>query len=244
MSGGLSRYFRESRTLPVSLVFVLPLLALYEMGILIFRSRIENHAGLIVKRMVAWFGVDAPLFVTGAITVAFAVALLVKERRFGGSFGMYGVMFLEAGLYGALLGPIVATLSSRLLALDALALHASGVADGALRVVLSVGAGVWEELVFRMFFLGGTIWLFVVVFRGNRVIFTAMALRLSSVSFTLLHHVGAMAEPIEPGRVLFRTLAGLALGAIYLWRGLGICVYSHALYNVGLLITTSIGETP
>ena len=53
MSGSVAKYGRESRALSVSLVLVLPLLLAYEVGILLFKSPVENLAGLLVKRLIA-----------------------------------------------------------------------------------------------------------------------------------------------------------------------------------------------
>jgi membrane protease YdiL (CAAX protease family) len=53
--------------------------------------------------------------------------------------------------------------------------------------------------------------------------------------------MGSLGEPFEVRVFLFRFLAGAILGTLYLTRGLGICVYTHAFYNVGLLLIRSAG---
>ena len=39
-------------------------------------------------------------------------------------------------------------------------------------------------------------------------------------------------EPYERGRFLFRTMAGVLLGFLMWWRGYGVCVYTHTVYDL------------
>lgn len=227
------RYFVQSRSLAVSLVAVLPLVGIYEVGIVALRSRVENHAGLLVKRMIGVLGMDVYLVLTGAVALSFVLAVAVKAFGSARGFRDYWAMLLEAGLYAALLGPLVYLVQSRLTPLSA----SIGAADRLLQALLYVGAGVWEELVFRLAFLGGLLFLTIRLLRGNALVFGVLGVLLTSVAFAGFHHVGALGEPFSSARFLFRFLAGTCLALVYLFRGLGICVYTHAFYNVGLLFS-------
>jgi membrane protease YdiL (CAAX protease family) len=58
---------------------------------------------------------------------------------------------------------------------------------------------------------------------------------VSALLFSLAHHeLGG--EPWDRGVFLFRAMMGALLGVLYWARGLGIVVYTHALYNVALLL--------
>ncbi len=238
MSGRASKYVRESRALSVSLVLVLPLLLTYEVGILLFRSPVENLAGLFVKRVIAVFGDQVLLVLTGLVAAAFVVALLAKQRRPEREFRLYGVMLLESVCWAVLLGPVVAAIGSRVLSLGAV----GDLDQPALRVILLMGAGAWEELVFRFGMLGGFLWLTTGPMRGNRALMTLAGVVLSSLVFAIFHHIGELGEPLTAEAVLFRTLAGVALCTLYLSRGLGIAVYTHAFYNVGLFLAGKLGD--
>ena len=37
---------------------------------------------------------------------------------------------------------------------------------------------------------------------------------------------------VEPKVFVFRTVAGVLLGVLFITRGLGVCVYTHAMYDV------------
>jgi len=238
VSGNVSRYARQSRALSVSLVLVLPLLLAYEVGILLFKSPVENLAGLLVKRLISVFGDQVLLALTGLVAAAFVVALLAKHRRPEREFRLYGVMLLESVCWAVLLGPVVVAIGSRVLCLASV----GDLDQPALRVILLMGAGAWEELVFRFGLLGGFLWLTTGPMKGNRALLTVVGVVLSSLVFALFHHVGELGDPLTADRVLFRTLAGMALCALYLLRGLGIAVYTHAFYNVGLFLTGEIGS--
>ncbi len=225
-------YFAPSRTLSVGLVAILPLLAAYEIGILLTGARVQNHAGLLVKRMILHLGFGAYAGLTAAVSLGFIVALVAKHKGPERDFRGYPLILLEGALLGAVLGPLVTRLQG---SLGALAASPAAVGTG-LRALLFMGAGVWEELVFRLLLLGGLRWICVKVVRGNDAIFTLLALLFSSAAFALFHHAGAMAEPFRPDAFVFRLLAGGALGLLFLVRGLGVCVYTHAFYNVGLLV--------
>jgi hypothetical protein len=270
MSRDLRRYFEQSRSLSVSLVLVLPLLLVYEGGILLFHSRVVNHAGALVRQMIALFGFNAYLILTAGVAAAFVVALLTKKSGAARGFSLYWLMIFEAGVYGALLGPVASVgpglfrnvergaqaaapdpagacppgagragaAPARRLAAPSRRLAASPPAGNGklLTLLLYVGAGVWEEIVFRFALMGGLIWLFVRVLGGNRTVFTAISVLVAALAFSAFHHLGPLGDPFDARVFVFRTLAGVALGLIYLLRGLGICVYTHAFYNVALLL--------
>jgi membrane protease YdiL (CAAX protease family) len=87
---------------------------------------------------------------------------------------------------------------------------------------------------------GGFLWLTTGVMKGNRGLLTVVGVILTSVVFALFHHIGELGEPLTAQAVLFRTLAGAVLCGLYLLRGLGICVYTHAFYNVGLFLSREL----
>jgi hypothetical protein len=226
------RYVNHSRLLSVSLVASLPLLALYEIGVLVTGSPVENHVSVLVKRMIGFFGGDAYLILTALTAAGFLFALAAKHRGPGRDFGFYWVMVIEGAIYAAVLGPVIHLVGVRL---------AAGPAAGEFLndAILLVGAGVWEELFFRLALLGGFLLLSVRWLGGNPVVFSVLGLLLSSAAFSAIHHLGPLGEPFAARIFLFRFLAGGVLGTLYLLRGLGICVYTHAFYNVGLLLLRS-----
>ncbi|MEN8151838.1 MAG: CPBP family intramembrane glutamic endopeptidase [Planctomycetota bacterium] len=218
----------------MGLVASLPLLALYEIGILLTGSPVENHVSALVKRMIAVLGGNAYLIVTAAVAGLFVIALIAKRRGPAHDFHNYLVIIVEAGVYAVLLGAGIYMIGVPLAA--GLFQDGDRTQEFLGLAILYMGAGVWEELFFRLVLLGGFLFFTVRHLGGHPMVFSIVGLLLSSAAFSAIHHLGNMGEPFVSGVFLFRMMAGLILGVLYLSRGLGVCVYTHAFYNVGLLL--------
>jgi hypothetical protein len=129
-------------------------------------------------------------------------------------------VILEAAIYALTLGAVGTLVVERLLGLG---LGAS--------LVSALGAGVHEELVFRLGLLSG-----IVILLGrsgcDRRLSLVAALALSALVFSGAHHVGAYGEPYTAHAFAYRTVAGVAFGLIYWYRSLAHAVYAHVLYDV------------
>ena len=224
-------YLTESRDIGVSVVLVLPLLLAYEIAVAVLQPTARNGAELFVARLLAQLD---PLILTvlrrGTAVVLIAVALAwllhhpprVARLRW---------LLAEAALLALLLGPLLGLLVGGLgLSLSAGPESASGPVWQPF--LLSVGAGVWEELVFRLGLLGGLTILLVRVLSLPRPASFAIALIVSSLVFALYHHVGHHGEPVTAGRFAFRALAGTIIGLLFASRGLAVVVYMHVFYDV------------
>jgi membrane protease YdiL (CAAX protease family) len=115
---------------------------------------------------------------------------------------------------------------------------AAGIAaDGPLaRLVAFCGAGLYEEVLFRLLLLPALVWLF------SRLGFSAAAAGLlglvgSSVLFSLAHYVGPLGDAFTLYSFTFRVLAGLFFAVLFSLRGFGIAAGTHATYDmlVGLV---------
>ena len=96
-----------------------------------------------------------------------------------------------------------------------------------------MGAGIYEELLFRLMLLP----LAMGVFRVTGFpLATAVVLSVISTSllFSAAHYDWFLAagEPFEATSFIFRTLAGAFFSGLFLWRGFGIAVGTHALYDI------------
>jgi len=184
----IENYLSEGRSLSLNLFFILPLLLLYEIGILLTGSELRNSAEVILKdlrilmgphwmRYFHWFLI---VFVVLVFVRAFS-----KERPL---FRYYLLMVLESLLFALILGPLLAVFVGSVL----LDFPITGGEPGELsvRFLLSVGAGVYEELLFRFFILGGLLYLFVRLFQAPVGFSAALAVLISSFLFAAYHHIG------------------------------------------------------
>ncbi len=98
---------------------------------------------------------------------------------------------------------------------------------------LSLGAGLFEELFFRVILLN-------VLLVGTGLVFkrwlsAAISIPLAAFLFSLAHYVGPLGEPLEIYGFMFRWVAGLLFTVLYYLRGFAVTAYSHALYDVWVI---------
>jgi membrane protease YdiL (CAAX protease family) len=102
-------------------------------------------------------------------------------------------------------------------------------------LVLSIGAGLYEELIFRVLLVGGLFWIFQHVVSGRTSAYLLAAV-IGALAFSAVHYIGDLGDAFELPSFAFRFMFGLALNAIFLVRGFGLAAWTHALYDV-LVVT-------
>ena len=227
----LVTYLGESRDVGLSIVLVLPLLLGYEIAVLVLRPTARNGAELAVARLLSRLDpASLELLRRGSVLVLLAIAATWAWRH-PPTVARARWILLEALAFALLLGPLVGWLVGGFGL--SLAEGPPGAAQPAWQpFLLSVGAGVWEELVFRLGLLGGLALLLVRLLGVPRPAAIAAALVASSLAFALYHHLGDAGEPVTAARFAFRAVAGTILGLLFASRGLAVVVYMHVFYDV------------
>jgi membrane protease YdiL (CAAX protease family) len=237
-------YWDLSRAPRYSILFALPLLVAYEgLAALLVGAGgggVRNGADVWLKTpFVFLLGAQGPL-VFGALVVVIALALVVRDLyRTRGSLRseIFAGMLAESMVMAVLCGLLVGAATARLLQAIplAVALPLTAMAWPA-KLMIAIGAGLYEELLFRVVLVSGLVWL---ARRGAGLGPAASALAATiggAVVFALAHHVGALGEPLTLSAFTFRTLAGLFFSGLYVLRGFGITAWTHALYDVMALV--------
>jgi hypothetical protein len=107
------------------------------------------------------------------------------------------------------------------------------------RLILSFGAGFYEEVAFRvgLFALGykALVILFPMNTFQRAVVVVAWAL-FAAMLFSLWHYIGDFADPLEAKSFVFRWVCGIVFTVIYAFRGFAPAVWTHALYDVWVLV--------
>lgn len=238
--GGPRGYFDQSRDLLNSLVLVLPLMLVYQVGLFATQGQTLNGADFITVIILRRWGSDGLLLFNGLLIAAgiVGVAVLKKKRRFDPRIAV--PMAIESTVYAVLLGVVITQVLARIgvhppgMFVEVWAPLAAGqVAEaGALaRVCMALGAGVNEELVFRLGMVPGIAALAERVMTRGQAVFTAVV--ASSLLFSLAHYLG---EPFAVYTFLYRFLAGLIFCAIFAARGFGVAVYTHAIYDIMVMV--------
>lgn len=238
---GLAGYFEESRSHRYSLLFALPLLLAYEILEAVSPVRtaagvVRNGADVILTGLfTAALGPRGPL-VFMALVIGGALVLAWRDRRPIRAW-IFALMFVESCVLALVFGIVVGTATLRLLGpLRALAAGAQ-VLDAPLiaRLTLSLGAGLYEELLFRVV-LVALISNVLRLLGFGRLAAGAVAVIVGALLFSAFHYVGPLGDPVRLDSFVFRALAGVAFSALYLTRGFGITAWTHALYDVAVML--------
>ena len=209
-----------------SFVLIFPLLLAYEIGVL-FAGRV-NGADLVTRAVYSAAGSRTVYLAVYAIIAAGFLLWIRHTRRWGTlRLELAGPVILEAAIYALTLGAVVSLILDRVF--SPLVGHLLGLGLGAPSIVSALGAGVHEELVFRL----GLIAAIVALARplGARLA-VALAIMASSLAFAAAHHLGAHGEPWTTHAFAFRAIAGAGFGAIFWFRSLAHAVYAHVLYDI------------
>lgn len=232
-------YWSWSRDPAVGLFAVLPLWLLYEGLRLLLAPDERNGAEALLSeavRLVGPRGFALMRVVFACLVLACATSILHRRVPW---LRVTLVNALEGIVYALILGPLAGALELT----SARVLHTGTPLTGVLLrdLVGSLGAGIFEELVFRLMLLSVLALLLMraaEAFALPRALGVAVALVLSALLFSLFHHIGPGTPPIEQRVFVFRTMAGLVLGLLFVLRGFGVCVYTHALYDAHYYLTT------
>ncbi len=245
MPPAAASYWRVSRAPRYSLTFVAPLLVLYELlAFALTHDAIEgvrNGADVLLKSVFVVFGGRYGVAAFGALLIGTGGYLVWRDRRGSGPLEarVYLGMSAEVVIYAALLGTITATLTSLLLRGPSfLAIVPQGAArlDLTTQLMVSLGAGIYEELLFRVLLVGALARLGWLVFGWRPLWAGVVATILGALIFAAFHYIGPLGDTLQLSTFVYRTVAGILLSALYLTRGFGITAWTHALYDVILAL--------
>jgi len=247
----LDAYFEASRKPLAILVFLLPLLLLYEL--LLLRAFLTG-APLVTPDAHLWILTLFQAFelrgvgywLPGALVVIVLLAWQFAEKREKGSWRVdptcAGLMYSES----IVLAVPLLVFSQASLRIPALA--SDGIAFDALplgsKIAVSIGAGIYEELLFRLGLLGLLLLVLEDMLKVPRRLATALAVGLSAIAFMAYHPLRDGSGTVLPSRVVFYLAAGTYFGVLFVVRGFGIAVGAHAFYDIGSALADSVHSEP
>jgi len=240
-------YWHASRAPRYSLLFALPLFVLYEALAWLIGGdapgAVRNGADVIMKQAFVALAGSRGSLAFGAVMIGVTIWLVARDVRLHGSdlrLPVFVGMFAESMVMALLVGLVAGTITTRLLgAIDTLSI---GLAIGpveslplATRVMLSLGAGLYEELLFRVLLVGSLAWLGRRVFKWKPWPAGVVAAVTGAIVFSAFHYMGAFGDAFELRSFVFRAIAGLFFSVLFLLRGFGIAAWAHALYDIAVM---------
>ena len=229
------QYLNSSRSIHYGLILTLPALAVYEIGIfLLFNDSVyelRNSGEVLLRQLFDTIGLTNIYVVSGILAAVFMVVMIRGyriERAPGLKANHFFYMLLESLFWGAVLYLIMegfARMPFQLLQLQ----------EKIANINLAIGAGIFEELIFRMILISALL-VILEYGLGQKGRWTeSLAILLAAVVFAAFHlFLEAFLFPI----FMQRVLGGIFLGFVYRYRGYGISVYSHIVFNLLILAGT------
>jgi len=261
--------YLEQTSRPVcAVMFLLPFIIFYELGTILINTDVLNQSqvrvvaflwlqnfleGLGFGSKLAWV---APPVAVMAILLAQQVA---SKKRWRFNYNVMGPMAAECVMLAVPL--IVLSLflntsapagvaAGRLESVAACSVAAAGqvVGNGSLfaDIVTGIGAGIYEELVFRLILICFLMLLFQDVFRLGRANSIVLSVLVSAAMFSAHHHIFFVNGRLSQAAAFnwtefgFRTIAGVYFAVLFAVRGFGIAAGTHAFYDIMAVLVNTI----
>lgn len=232
-SSRLRAYAAYTRSPLQSVLSILPALILYELGLFFFNQSditgIRNGADVLMRHFYALFGLYGFYAFAASLVLALGITFWVEHHGHG-RIAIEPLYYLwmvgESLLYGAILFIVLSKVASINIRIPPL--FEPSVWQ---RVVLALGAGIYEEFVFRVIAVSGVAALVSLGLNWSKTGAYALGVLVSSVVFAWFHYVGVYGDVFQVRTFLLRTLAGVLLSVLYVLRGFGITAYAHIVYD-------------
>lgn len=229
-------YLSATSTLKYGFVMSLPLLVLYEALIALTTPDtgvvVRLSTDIWIKSIASLVGVSTLKF---TVFIVMTMGLLVWYKSKDNPVSLHGkfllLMVLESTVWALILWWLV---SGMIGAVFAFAPDDTGLTIGQ-QFALSLGAGLYEELVFRVLLVPFLVYLFAKTgFGAKGSVFAGIV--VGALLFSAVHYMGSMGDVFTLQSFTFRFLFGLALNALLMLRGFGIAAWTHSLYDVMVIL--------
>lgn len=241
MTGPSASYWQLTRAPRYSLAFAFPLLLAYEILAVLLSgdglTGVRNGADVLLKSLFLTFGGRGGLITFGVLLVGAGGALVWRDVRTSGlpRWRVLAGMAGESVGYALVFGAVAAALTGLLLGgITGLSLTQLSRFDLPTQLMISLGAGLYEELLFRVLLVSGLALLGRVVLGWSSLSAGVFAVVVGALIFSWFHYIGPYGDTFALGSFTFRAIAGVLFSGLYLLRGFGITAWTHALYDVFL----------
>ena len=230
----MNSYWLSTRSPLYSFLFTVPLFLIYEIGIFLTLSDdmfvLRNGADALMRQILATFGITGLYWVGLIFFIGFIIAFILQRKYWeetqihsdyfllmmvesvGWSVLIY---FLMTNVYLLLMNPTGSMLVQQ--------------------VTLAVGAGIYEEFLFRVLLIAGISVILGFIFQWSDKTRNWAAMVIAAGIFSSFHFIGEYGDFFSFNIFMIRFLAGIALGTLYFVRGFGITAWSHAIYDLIVL---------
>jgi membrane protease YdiL (CAAX protease family) len=220
-------YFKDVRKMVYSLAVVIPLAIIYELASFIvnqdFFAGVRSSAEVWILNLLRFMGL--PLYLPlSIIFILLWLLIYIYQKRKGIDFKIKYLlwMLLEAMILAVVFGLTAGLLTGFIL---------PGMLSPAQMISVSFGAGLYEELIFRVLLIPAIFWVLNKL-NLNRILSWIISIAISSLIFAFIHHIGQYGEPFTIQAFTFRFISGCIFAILYVARGFGITAWTHSMYDI------------
>lgn len=210
------------------LALTMPLFVAYHVGVIFLPVR--NAADVVTSKLadLAANNLGLYLVLTLALGASTALGLLFFGHRDKLRWESFVLVAIEGVLYAMAMRQ-VAALAVGIIPMGPVAGLENSIFGA---VVMSLGAGFYEELAFRVLAFGVGARLILSIDEWSPWLVYPLWALFCAAGFSIWHHIGPMGEPFALKAFVFRTVCGLVFTAIYGFRGFAPAVWTHTLYDI------------
>ncbi len=231
-----STYWSSTRRPLPCLVFILPILVIYEVGVAwlggVASETMRAGADTWMRHGLTSLGVTDRLFLPLALVMALLGWAAIEARRWRFHPGILAGMLVESLVLGVALIGLSKLVDIGFARLDAPTTPLSaGPRHPVAPLIGFLGAGLYEEALFRLSLIPA-------FYYGLRllqmpvILANVLAVTGSALLFSMAHHAGSPGETFTWFAFVFRWLAGVFFAWVFVARGFGVAVGTHSAYDI------------
>jgi membrane protease YdiL (CAAX protease family) len=217
------------------LALTLPIFVVYHLGVIFLPVR--NAADPVTAELRGLAKHSLPTY--AALTLAIGAVFVAVLFSLGRKQALEPKRFFFVGVEGALYAVLMRLAGSYVVGSLRLAGGGAGAEDSVFSsVVMALGAGLYEEVCFRVGIFGvGALVLRKLLGTGVAGFLAVACWAVAeAIMFSAWHYTGALGDGWDPGSFVFRAVCGLVLTAIFAFRGFAPAVWTHAIYDLWVMV--------
>ncbi|HVU02075.1 MAG TPA: CPBP family glutamic-type intramembrane protease [Polyangiaceae bacterium] len=215
------------------LVLTLPMFIGYHLGVIFLPIR--NAADVVTRELVALADHDMAAY--GGLTLGIGLVYVLVLGLAGRGHALRWQRFAFIAAEGVLYAVAMRALAGYVVGRVFLGPDSHGLFAGA---VMSLGAGFYEELAFRVGLFGVGLKVLRILYAPTsslrRVVTPLAWAAVTAAVFSGWHYVGALGDSFDARSFLFRWVCGAVFVGIYALRGFAPVVWTHALYDLWVMV--------
>jgi hypothetical protein len=228
----LSLFAAFRSNLWTDLALTMPIFVAYHLGVVTLDVR--NAADFFTQKLIVM--AERNMLVYWGITLAIGAAIFFGMSLLGAGEAFNKKRFLLVGVEGVVYAVLMR--SAAVYAVGALPMAGIEGAPGVWpSLVMSLGAGFYEEIAFRVVLFGGGLVAVSLFFGGVSKLVLALGWGMVCAAiFSGWHYIGPLGDPWNLHSFVFRTVCGLVFTLIFTLRGFAPAVWTHALYDIWVMV--------